>query len=173
MEQENQDPVITCFNALRSATNKEIALEQAKIAHKHWWAIDATDKNLSMDELKDLLNDRSVVFAIVASVYIWNKCYTLAYEIEDEFLYNTDLWIGDRQQAIDIYLMQLIIEKQTDHLKIIFEYEDFRNSFLQYEDVYLSFLNPKYEFRSNRSLFIILINRVNNYSRLLTGDKLI
>lgn len=173
MEQENQDPVVTCIEGLQTATNKEVALEQAKIAHKRWWAIDATDENFSMDELKDLLNVRSFVFATVASVYIWNKCYTLAYEIEDEFLYKNALWIGDRKQAIDIYLIQLIIQKQTDHLKTIFEHEAFRKTFLQYEDVYLSCLNPNYEFRSNNNLFVILLNRVNNYCRLLTGDKLI
>ncbi len=173
MSRENQDSVEICIEALQTVTNKEIALEQAKISHNHWWVIDASDKNLSMDELKELLNIRSIVFAVIASVYVWNEQYSLAYEIEDEFLYKEALWKGNNQQVIDIYLMQLIIQKQTGHLKIIFEDKDFMKQFLQYEDVYLSFLNPHYEFKSNVGIFVNLLNRVNNYSRMLTGEKLI
>ena len=46
MEQENQDPVDICINALQTATNKEIQLEQAIIANKHWWTIDESDKRI-------------------------------------------------------------------------------------------------------------------------------
>ncbi len=172
MEQETPDPVAICIEALQNGTGKELALKQADIAYSRWRAVDVSDKNLSMDELKDLLRIRSIVMATIATVYVWNNDTNTASQLEDEFLFDEELWQGNNRQVIDIYLMQLIIQKQTEHLNIIFQDADFRKSFLEYEDVYLSSINPDYEFKSNGMIFTTLINRINSYSRMLTGQKL-
>lgn len=172
MVEKKQDPVEVCIYALQNAKNKEIAFEQAKIAHKMLWVIDVSDDNLSMEELRDLLRFRSIAMATIASVYVWNGDYSSALELENQFLFINELWIGDKRQVVEIYLMLLIIQKQTNHLTQIFNNNEFRNNFLEYEDIYLSYLNPHYEFKSTGAIFVDLLNRINNYSRMLNGHKL-
>ena len=126
MEQENEDPVAVCIHALETATNKDLAVAQAKVAYQSWRAIDVSDKNYSMSQLNELWRVSSIVMATIASVYVWNGDYEGASRLEDHFLYNERLWEKDNRQVIDIYLTLLLIQKQTDHLKRISEYKEFR-----------------------------------------------
>lgn len=170
---QTNDPVVSCIKALQTATKKEEALEQARLAHQHWWALDMTDKAYTPGQLMRQFKLRAIVLATVAAVYVWNARYEEAFALEEEFLYDPELWEEDMQQPIDIYLMQLLVQKQTDRLAHIFnENADFTNAFLAYQDVYISYLNPHYEFKSGVGNFTTLVNRVNAYSRMLTGIKL-
>jgi hypothetical protein len=173
MTDENQDAILFCLEALQSATDRESAMEQAKIAHQQWLRVYTPEEDFSMDELKELLNIRSSVFAIIAAVYVWNGEYELAYDIENEFLMKQKLWEGKGRGELEMYLMQLLVFKQTDRLKKAFSNVEFRNAFLTFEDIYLTLLNPYYEFKSHVGIFVNLLNQVNNYSRMLTGSKLI
>lgn len=172
MEQNSKDPVAFCIDALQNATNKDAALEQAKIAHQTWWVVDVSGESLSENEIEDILTTRCIVMATVASVYVWHALYDKAAKLEDEFLFNNRLWEGNKREVIEAYLMLLIIQKQTDHLREIFEDSHFRNNFLAYEDAYLSYLNPAHEFQSDSTEFIETINRINNFSTMLHGYKL-
>ena len=173
MKENINDPVKYLLEALESGTNKETALEQAKKVHQYWWALDASDSDFSMVQLKELLKIRTNVFALIASVYMWNEQYNMAFEIEDQFLYHTSAWEGDDNRPIDIYLSHLLFQKQTDHLKEIFKDINFKNEFPVYQDIYLSMLNPNYEFKSDQGEFLDIINHLNAYARVITGIKLL
>jgi len=173
MTQENQDPISFCNDALQTATNKEEAFEYAKFIEKHFMVIDVTNKNMSDEELFELSNLRSTVLAIVATIYVWNDQLELAQNIDSEFIYNKSLWEDEDNRVIDIYLIHLIIKKQISHLKTIFKNESFRKNYLHYEDIFMSVVDPKHEFKSNGGVFVNYVNRTNAYSRLFTGKNIL
>ena len=172
METDLQDSVAFCIKALETGANKELALAQAKIAHVQWLSIDISDILKYGSAVREVYNLRSIVFATVATIYVWNNCTALAYEMESEFLFDDDLWHGRNKQSIDLYLIFLMIQKQADHLNKIFENDKFKTVFLEYEDVYLSSVNPHYTFKSKMFLFTKLVNRINSYCQKITGNKL-
>lgn len=173
MELNEKDPIIFCINAIEDARDKELALIQAKKAKEHWWAITWAKKNLAEEEQNSLFDRRAVALSVVATVYVWDEEYDLAKKLEDSFLYNKTFWVENYKQIIDAYLMMLIIQKQINHLNKIFENLDFRNYFISYQDVYLSYLNPNYEFKGKSDLFSLTINIINNYNRKLYGTNFI
>ena len=172
MEDNIKDPVAFCIQALETGPDKEVAFQQAVIAHENWWVIKSEKEAPTLEEINQMLMLRSIVFATIASVYVWNDKGSLAAEIEEEFLYDEALWTEQNIQVIEMYLTQLIVQKQFEHLHTIFKHAAFREHFLVYEDAYLSCMNPDYEYKSRATYFSNLINRLNNYSRMLSGKRL-
>lgn len=167
-----QNSVSFCIKALHTATNKERALVEAKTAHAQWVSIDISDILKYGSAVREVYNFRSTVFAIVASVYVWNNSPSLAFDMEPEFLFDDDLWQDRNKLSIERYLVLLIIQKQTDHLKKIFKNDKFKTVFLEYEDVYLSSSNPDYIFKSDSRVFVKLVHEINIYCRMITGKDL-
>lgn len=170
MKENNKNPVEFCINSLQTGTNKEEALKNAVQVYNTWWIVDVSDKDFSMEELKELLKIRAYVLAVAASVYVWNEKYSDALNLEEQFLYNNNIWSEAEKHIIEAYLSLLIIQGQTNHLKEIFIDKKFREQFLVYEDAYLSLLDPGYEFESPGGKFVHVINQINNLSRLIKGE---
>lgn len=172
MKPKKKEPISICIDALNSGNNKEVALEHVKNILPKLANPDRTIDGIDPDVYIMIVKARSMSFAIIASVFVWNKYYESAYELEKEFLYDQLLWYDRERPMLEIYLSHLIIQKQTDHLKEIFENEDFRNHFLQYEDVYLSVEDSHYTYKSKTFEFVNALNHISNYSKMLTGNKL-
>lgn len=172
MYNENDDPVAYCIKALQTGKNKEAAFEKAKTALSDWWAISALSKNLTDDEIENKLFMRSIVLATVATVYLWNKDFKKAFELEEQFLYHEALWEEENRQVIEGYLSHLIYQNQFGHLDFIFKNKSFRKEFLQIENIFKSVQDKDYEIKGNKLEFVSLVNRLNNYCSLLTGSKL-
>lgn len=171
MESRKKEPILICIAALNMGTNKEVALKQAKRILPNLLNADRRIDGIDPDLYIMIANARSMGFAIIASVFVWNNCYESAYELEKEFLYDQLLWYDNERRALELYLANLIIQKQTEHLNEIFKNEDFRNQFLHFEDVYLSIINPQYHFKSESYEFVSLLHHINNYSKMMLTDN--
>ncbi|HYX09832.1 MAG TPA: hypothetical protein VE912_24090 [Bacteroidales bacterium] len=167
MYNENDDPVAYCIRSLQSGKNKEVALEKAEIALSDWWAISAVDRNLTEDEIENTLFMRAIVLATVATVYVWNGEFKQAFALENQFIYQEDLWEEDNRQVIEGYLSHLVYQKQFEHLDIIYREKAFRKEFIQIENIYKSVQNKDYEIKGNRLEFVSSVNRLNKSCKLL------
>ena len=171
-KERSEDPVVIFLEALRTGKNKDAALEAAKRAHRHWWAIDVSDREHTMEELAELLALRAFVFAAVATVYVWNGAFEIADEIEDQFLYHQAIWEGERREAMELYLIHLIFKKQWDRIEVIFAQADLKKAFLDYYDLYRSVLDRHYEFQSKHGPFLNTVNKVNHYCMQIGVERL-
>lgn len=173
MQNHNQDPVSFCEEAIRTGENKDIALMYAQYIESNFLSVADAEVKLSKEEFDDYTQLRSIVMTIVATVYVWNNQFELAYNLESEFINNSSLWNNEEIKVFDIYLIHLIIQKQTQHLDLLFKNESIRNEYLSFEDVYKSSIDPTYHFLSNGGIFVNTVNRVNAYSRVLIGKNLL
>lgn len=172
MYHQNNDPVAHCIKALQSGSNKQSALDKAKLAHSDWMSIESLNREFSSEEIQQALLLRTIVLCTVATVYVWNEEFEKAFALENEFLFSNDLWTEENRQVIEGYLSHLIYQNQFEHLDSIFTEKSFREEFLQIENIYKSVQNKNYKIKGSRLEFVSLANRLNNYCKLLKGYEL-
>ena len=160
---EEQDPVSICLIALQTGKDKKGALDAAHSAHAQWWAIDVSNREMSEEEQMELLHERSFVLGAVAAVCVWNGEFEIADRIEEAFLYDMAIWSGYQREVIELYLIHLLFQKQYERIKKIFEDAAFKESFLDYYDLYRSAMDPHYEFQGEQMAYINTLNKVNHY----------
>ncbi len=171
-QERTDDPVPFFLNALTTGKDKEEALASAHRAHEMWWAIDVSDRDLSMQEQMELLDLRSLVYAGITTVCIWNGEFEIAAKLEREFLGNEALWRGHRRETMELYLVHLIFQKQWKWIERIFEDNAFKAAFLDYYDLYRSVLDMNYEFQSDQDPFLATVNKVNHYCMQIGRPRL-
>lgn len=166
------DPVPLCMEALQTGSGREAALNAARLAHKRWWAVDVSDREHTMEELMDMLRLRAFVLGAVATVYLWNGEYSLADEVQNEFIDHEGLWTGERREVVELYLIHAIFQQQWSRLDGLFSRASFRSAFLDYQDLYLSVRDPHYPFQCEQGRFLATVNKVNHYCRQIGRERL-
>lgn len=171
-DQWAEDPVPICLDALHTGKGKGSALEAARRAHQRWWAIDASEREHSMEELMSMLEMRAFVFGAVAAVYVWNNEFLSADKVRSEFIDHEGLWSGERREVVELFLIHLIFQQQWGRLDAAFERAEFRSAFLDYHDLYKSVQDPHYAFQSKQGPFLATVNKVNQYCRQIGREPL-
>ncbi len=173
VQEQPDDPVPFMLDALYTGKGKEEALGAAHRAHELWWAIDVSDRDLTMEEHMALLRTRAFVFGAVATVCVWNGEFEIADGLQPEFIDQEVLWSGERREVVELYLVHLIFQKQWERLDAIFADNAFRSAFLDYHDLYRSVLDPHYEFKSKQGPFLNAVNKVNHYCIQIGRERLL
>lgn len=171
-KEPTDDPVPFVLNALQTGKGKEDALKAAHRARELWWARDVSDRDHSMDELEELLELRAFVLGAVATVCVWNREFEIADRIEPSFIHHTGLWSGERREAIELYLIHLIFQKQWLRLDAIFQHKEYKAAFFDYHDLYRSAQDPHYAFESKQGPFLNTVNKVNQYCSQIGVERL-
>lgn len=166
------DPVPFMLDALHTGKGKEDALGAAHRSHERWWAVDVSDRDLTMEELTELMDLRSFVLGAVATTCVWNGEFEIADRIQPTFIHQHGLWSGERREAVELYLVHLIFQKQWNRMEAIFEHGEFKAAFLDYHDLYRSVLDPHYEFKSKQGPFLNTVNKVNHYCMQIGVERL-
>ncbi|TXI80579.1 MAG: hypothetical protein E6Q44_06695 [Flavobacteriales bacterium] len=169
---EAHDPVPVLLDAIKTGQDPAGALAAAHLAHARWWAMDCTDREYSLAELKDISEQRAFVLSSIATACVWNKEFAIADRIQPEFLLHTNLWVDKRREVVELYLTHLVFQQQWGRLDAIFERSEFRSAFLDYHDLYKSVQDPHYAFQSKQGPFLATVNKVNQYCRQIGREPL-
>lgn len=149
----------------------ELANKKPKKQKMLWSAVksDAYHKHMPLpisgtEEYGIILYYKGFHYYCVALGYLWNNWFKEAVEVEKYFIIN-ELW-NELETGIFAYLSVLITKKQTAHLEELFNDTAFKEKFIAYYEVFISWLvNPDYRLTQSWQILTPIINRIRSTER--------
>nr|WP_294897173.1 hypothetical protein [uncultured Pedobacter sp.] len=154
---EDDDPLLYCYELIKKAENRELALALAQEGQQ---VLENKIAQINPEsQLQELLRI-CTGFNILAIAYAWNNKMDEAKICDSYYIHNP--MFNFMHYVIAPYLEILIVKKQTAYLHTLFANQAFKKSYLPHYEAFISLLeNPHYECQKMNEM-IPIINRVNN-----------
>lgn len=163
MLENPEDAIAIAYELLRTAKEREIAYEYAKVAEAFLNSRQVTISDNSIERDLYEVTRAMLGYNVVAMVYTRNNKIDDAARVDSHYLLYPNVWDALKSYIVP-YLEMLIAKKQGDYLQFLFHDAAFREKFLAHYEAYISILvDDRYELSQKYIHEVVaIINRINN-----------